>query len=120
MAIMHWNGEFSKIKGSICNILIEASNICNILPRPAASSELIGFKLKRDLKYMLHKYLEPVRPITVHQTLTYLKSHDKLYKYLSITKGLSNEDMFLFSDNFKIRGQSESVREKIFLTEKNH
>ena len=37
---MHGKGEFAKIKGSICNISIETSNICNILPSPADSNGL--------------------------------------------------------------------------------
>ena len=39
-------GEFSKIKGSICNIPIETANICNILPRSAVSN---GFMLPLNL-----------------------------------------------------------------------
>ena len=31
--IMHGKGEFYKIKGRICNMSIEASNICNVLQR---------------------------------------------------------------------------------------
>ena len=38
IAIMHWKGEFSKIKETF-------AITCNILPRPAVSSELIGVKL---------------------------------------------------------------------------
>ena len=49
VAIMHGKGEFSKIKGSICNVPIETENVCNILPMPAASSGLILVQLKRDL-----------------------------------------------------------------------
>ena len=62
MAIMHGKGEFSKIKGSICIIPIEDANICNIVPRPAVSNEIIVVKLERDLKYRGHVYFEPVRP----------------------------------------------------------
>ena len=47
IAIMHVKGEFSKIKGSICNISIIAANICNTLQRPAVSNGLIVVKLKR-------------------------------------------------------------------------
>ena len=43
---MHGKEKFSKIKGSICNIPIETSNICNILPRPTDSNELIVVKFK--------------------------------------------------------------------------
>ena len=59
---MHGKGEFSKIKGSICNVPIETANVCNILPRPAVANGLILVKLKRDLKYRGHVYFEPVRP----------------------------------------------------------
>ena len=62
IAVMHGKDKFSKIKGSICNIPIEAANTCNILPRPAISNGLIIVKLKRDLKYRGHVYFEPVRP----------------------------------------------------------
>ena len=61
IAIMHGKGEFSKIKGSICMIPIEAVNICNILPRPAVPNEIIVVKLKRDLRYRGHSYFKPVR-----------------------------------------------------------
>ena len=46
IAIMHGKGEFSKIKGSICNIPIEVENVCNILPRTSVSNGLIVVKLK--------------------------------------------------------------------------
>ena len=45
IAIMHGKGEFSKIKENICNTVIEAANICNILPRPLVSNGLIVVKL---------------------------------------------------------------------------
>ena len=51
IAIMHEKAESSKIKGSTCNNPIEATNIWNILPRPAVSNGLTIVKLKRDLKY---------------------------------------------------------------------
>ena len=44
---MYGISEFCKVKESICNIPIEAANICNILPRPAVSNGLIFVKLKR-------------------------------------------------------------------------
>ena len=42
---MHRKGEISKIKGTTCNIPIEAASICNILPRPAVSNGLIILKV---------------------------------------------------------------------------
>ena len=64
---MHGKGEFAKIKGSICNIPIEAANIFSILPRPADSNRLIVVKLKRDLQYRGHVYFEPVRPNIIYR-----------------------------------------------------
>ena len=102
ITVMHGKGEFSKIKGSICNIPVEAANICNILPRPVVSNGLIVVKLKRDLKYRGHVYFEPVRAHIIYQALIYLKLHNKYYKDISIAKGLSSEDMFKFSDIVEI------------------
>ena len=34
-AIMHGKDEFSKIKGSVCNVSIETTNTCNILLKSA-------------------------------------------------------------------------------------
>ena len=112
IAIMHGKGEFSKIKGSICNIPVETANICNILPRPAVSNGIIVVKLKRDVKNRGHVYFEPVRPTIIYQALTYLKLHNKFYKDISIVKGLSSEDMFKFSDIVEIQGETGSVTEK--------
>ena len=112
-AIIHRKGEFSKIKGSICNIPIEVSSICNILPRPAVFNGLIVVKLKQDLKYRGHVYFEPVRPHTIYKALTYLKSHNKFSKDISIEKGLSSEDMFKSSDIAEMQGETESANENI-------
>ena len=38
---MHGKGGFSKTKGSIFNVPIETANVCNILPRPGFSNELV-------------------------------------------------------------------------------
>ena len=71
ISIMHGKGEFCKVKGSICNIPIEAANICNILLRPVVSNGLIEVKLKKNLKYRGHVYFEPVRPHIVYQAPTF-------------------------------------------------
>ena len=60
---MYGKEEFSKIKGSICNIPTKASNI---LPRPPVSNGLIAVKLKRDLKYRDHVGFESVCPYIVY------------------------------------------------------
>ena len=75
--IMHGKGEFSEIKGGICNVPIETSNICKVLPRPTDSNGLILVKLKRHLKYRGHVIFEPVKPTVVHEAVLLLKDHNK-------------------------------------------
>ena len=115
---MHGKSEFCKIKGSICNVPIETTNVCNILPRPAVSNRLILVKLKHDLEYRGHAYFEPVRPRTIDQALTYLKSNNKSYEDISVTKDPSGEDMLKFSDIIEIQEETESVNENGISDEK--
>ena len=77
--IMHGKGEFAKIKGSICNVPKETSNIYKVLPRPADNNGLILVKLKRHLKYRGHVIFEPVRPTVVCEAIRFLKDHNKFY-----------------------------------------
>ena len=39
MKFKNERGEFATIKGSICNIHIERASVCDILPRPASSTD---------------------------------------------------------------------------------
>lgn len=55
---MHEKRKSTRLKGSICNILIEAANICNIFPVLTDSNKFVVVKLKRDLKYRGYVYLE--------------------------------------------------------------
>ena len=93
IVIMHGKGEFSKIKGSICNIPVEAGGVCKVLPRAADSNGLIIVKLKRDLKYRGHVYFEPVRPLAVYNALRYLVENNDLYADVTINDNLSSEEM---------------------------
>ena len=53
---MHGKDKFSKIKGSTCNVPIEAANKFNILAMIAVSNRLILVELKRDFKYRRDLY----------------------------------------------------------------
>ena len=55
---MNEKRKSTRLKGSICNILIEAANICNIFPVLTDSNKFVVVKLKRDLKYRGYVYLE--------------------------------------------------------------
>ena len=68
-------GQAPKLKGAICNVQLEADDVCNILPRGADSNGIIMVKLKRKLMYRGHVYFEPVRPDVVRNVLQYLKQN---------------------------------------------
>ena len=107
LLIMHGKGEFAKIKGSICNVPIETSNICKMLPRPADSNKLILVKLKRDLKYRSHAIFEPVRPTVVYEAIRFLKDHNKFSSDVLVNEDLSSDEMIKLLD----KEQNENVVE---------
>ena len=114
---MYGKGEFSKIKGTICNVPVETSDVCKTLPRPADSNGLILVKLKRDLKYRGHVYFEPVRPTVVHNALNYLKSHNKFYEDISVRQDFATNDMINFcdSDTPANKETDETTEDQMFL-----
>ena len=59
-------GQAPKLKGAICNVPLQADNVCNILPRGADSNGIVMVKLKRKLMYRGHVYFEAVRPDVVN------------------------------------------------------
>ena len=67
-------GQFPKLKGSICSIPVNTSDIINILPHGADSNSLVVVKLKSKLNYLGQVYFEAVRPES-----KYLKENNQLY-----------------------------------------
>ena len=65
-------------------------------------------KLKRDLNNRGQVNFEPVRPHIVYHALNYLKSYNKFYEGISITKGLSSGTclsfpiLLKFKDNLSV------------------
>ena len=55
-------GQQRKIKGAICNVPVEYSQTCNVLPRPPDRSGIILLKLERKLQFRSHVYFQAVRP----------------------------------------------------------
>ena len=55
-------GNFPKLKGSICNVLIDTVDISNLLPRGADSNDLVFIISECKLTYSGHVYFEAVRP----------------------------------------------------------
>ena len=55
-------------------------------------------KIKLDLKCKDFVYFEPVRSCAIYQALNYLKLRNKFYEGISISEGLSNNEMLRFPD----------------------
>ena len=68
-------GQFSKLKGALCNIPIETMDITNTLPQGGDSSELLIVKLKRKLNFRGHVYFQAVFPESIYAALSYLKEN---------------------------------------------
>ena len=68
------NGQFPKIKGTICNIPVKTESICETLPRTLNESNMLFIKLKKKLSFKSHVLSESVRPDFIFQILNYLKS----------------------------------------------
>ena len=83
VVIMH-KGEFPKLKGSICNVPVETSNICNVLPRGSDNTGVINIELKRKLAYKCPVISQQVRREKIEALLLYLKNHNHLYKDIEI------------------------------------
>ena len=118
--IMHGKGEFAKIKGSICNVPIETSDICKVLPRPADGNGLILVKHKRHLKDRGHVIFEPVRPTVVYGAIQFLKDHNKFYSDVLVNEDLSSDEMIKFLDEEQSENVVECSEEEEHDTFHNH
>ena len=114
---MHGKEGFAKFKCSIYNIPIEATNICNILRRPACSNGLVVVRLKRDLKYRGYVYFELANSNVIYQALNYLKTYNKFCEDISISEGLSSKEMINFSSIDKHQDITESIHSKVISNE---
>ena len=72
MSIMP-KSQSPKLKGTLCNVPIDAVDVCKILPRPADSNRIVIVKLKRKLQYRCYVYFESVRPNVIMRLLQHLK-----------------------------------------------
>ena len=72
-------GQTPKLKGSICNVPVNTSDVVNTLPQSADSNGILMVKLKRKLMHRGHVYFEAVSPDIVQSALQYLKLNNPLY-----------------------------------------
>ena len=110
-------GQMPKLKGSICNVLIDTAAIANTLPQGADSNGIIMMKLKCKLVYRGHVYFEAVSPESVRSALEYLKQNNPLYQDIHIDIGQIPENLLSLSEPIDI--PIESAPENNNLNTKN-
>ena len=84
------------MKGTLCNISIDAVDVCNTLPRAADSNGIIIVKRKRKLQYIGHLYFQSVRPNFILKFLQYLKLNNPLHH--DVERDLDNIPSFLINE----------------------
>ena len=77
-------GQAPKMKCAICNVPLEAEDVCDVLPRGADSNGILYVKLKRKMMYNGHEYFDSVRRHIVKEVLEYLKKYNPLYQNIII------------------------------------
>ena len=78
------NGQCPKIKGEICNVPINADDICKVLPRGMDNNGVVQVCLKKRINFKSHVLFEAVRPKVVHGVLDFLKKNNSLYYDIDI------------------------------------
>ena len=64
-------GQSPKMKGAICNVPIEAADICNVLPRGMDNNGVVRVALK---KKMSNVYFQHVRPDFITEILVFKRT----------------------------------------------
>ena len=77
-------GQAPKMKGAICNVPINAADICNVLPRGMDNNGVVRVALKKKMCFKSNVYFQPVRPIFINEILLYLKNVNPLYSDIDI------------------------------------
>ena len=80
-------GLCSKIKGTICNVPINADDICKVLPRGMDNNGVVQLCLTKRLNFKSHALFEAVRPKVVHGVLDFFKKNNALYYDIDINLG---------------------------------
>ena len=105
--------QLIKLKGAICNIPIDTSDITNVFPHATDSSGLIIAKLKCKLSFRGHVCFSPVSPESVYLVLSYLKVKNPYYKDITIDMGTSPSDLTDLVDQSEVDcpGPSDTLEE---------
>ena len=77
-------GQAPKMKGAICNVPINAADICDVLPRGMDNNGVVRVALKKRMCFKSNVYFQPVRPSFINEILLYLKNVNPLYSHIDI------------------------------------
>ena len=76
-----------KIKGAICNVPVNADDICKVLPGGMDNNGVVQLCLKKKLNFKSHVLFEAVRPKVVHGVLDFFKKNNARYYDIDINLG---------------------------------
>ena len=107
--IVMGKGQYPKIKGAICNIPVNVSDVVDVLPRSSHSSGILLVKLKKKIEFKGHVYFEPVSPEKVHSALLYLKVNNPLYKDVVINMDTIPQELLNFDEDEQIDIEMEQA-----------
>ena len=119
-------GKLPKVKGSLCNILInKVYDNYQSLPKPTDSNGLLIVKLKHKAQYFTYVLFEPGRPVFFECFLKYLKKYNHIYlntetdmdnlplDLLDWKNGLNNNNNNNSNNNNNVDDHSSSSRTMI-------
>ena len=74
--------SFPKLKGSLCNILIDSTDIANVLRRVA--EKYSDSEIKKHIEFSWAAYFEAVNSNILHNALLYLLQRNSVYHDIAI------------------------------------
>lgn len=80
-------GQMPKIKGAVCNVLINVAGVAKVLPRASDSNGIMIVKVNRKISFRGQAHFLIVRPQFIHAALQFVQ----VKKPFFITMEIYNE-----------------------------
>ena len=112
-------GQFPKVRGAICNVPIDTTDVMDVLPRGTDSTGLVSIKLKRKLQFRGHVCFQNVSPENIYQSLQYLKQNNDLYHDILIDIDEISDDLINLSEKDENESEIAEPPEIKFIDDNN-
>ena len=110
-------GRQSGIKGSVVNVHVSASQVCEALPHTPNSAGLVPLKLKRKMQYRSTVSYQHIRPGTVREALAILHNINPFYSNIQENSTWKDDcwqednvtwTLLIEEDNYHTQGHMEA------------